>query len=73
MKAETYRGVKLKVKKGRDWGYLAHFVNGVPWGEWIGTDEAKALAGMHGYVDDAIARPDAYADYWQPGFKKEQS
>lgn len=66
MKTETYRGVRLKVTRGREHGWLAHFVNGVPWGEWPGTDEAKALAGMHGYVDGAIERPEAYAGYWQP-------
>ncbi len=71
MKIETYRGVKLKVKKGREWGRLARFVNGVPWGEGIGTDEVKALQSMRGYVDGAIERPDAYPDYWKPGYKPE--
>ena len=69
MSTETYRGVRLKVRKGSQWGRLAHYVNGLPWGEWEGRDEAAALAGMHGYVDDAIERPEAYADYWQPGYK----
>jgi hypothetical protein len=69
MTTETYRGVRLKVTKGKEWGYLAHFVNGVPWGNWIGRDEGAALKSMHGYVDSAIERPDAYADYWQAGYR----
>jgi hypothetical protein len=71
VKTETYRGVKLKVKKGREWGSLARFVNGQPWASFTGTDEAKALQEMHGYVDGAIERPDAYPDYWKPGYKPE--
>jgi hypothetical protein len=70
MTTETYRGVRLKVTKGRQYGYLAHYVNGEPWGEWMGRDEAKALASMHGYVDGAIERPEAYPDYWQPGYRR---
>ena len=70
MKTETYRGVRLKVTKGTSWGYLAHYVNGEPWGEWQGRDETAALQRMHGYVDGAIERPDAYPDYWKPGYRK---
>lgn len=70
MKTETYRGVKLKVKKGREWGTLAHFVNGEPWGEWYGTDEDQAVKSMHGYVDSAIEQPDRWPAYWQPGYRR---
>jgi hypothetical protein len=70
MKAETYRGVNLKVKRGREWGKLAHFVNGEPWGEWYGTDEIKALQAMHGYVDSAIENPESWPEYWRPGYRK---
>ncbi|GIH26011.1 hypothetical protein Aph01nite_43210 [Acrocarpospora phusangensis] len=70
MKTETYRGVKLKVKKGREWGYLTYFVNGVSWGDHLGRDEEKALASMHGYVDMAIERPADFEPYWQPGYRK---
>ena len=69
MSTETYRGVRLKVRKGSKWGHLAHYVNGQPWGEWEGSDEAAALASMHGYVDLAIEEPARMADYWQPGYK----
>ena len=31
MSTETYRGVRLKVRKGSKWGRLAHYVNGQPW------------------------------------------
>ena len=70
MSTETYRGVRPKVRKGRQWGTLAYFVNGVPWGEHIGRDEAKAVQSMHGYVDDAAERPEAYAEYWQAGYRQ---
>lgn len=70
MRIETYRGVKLKVKKGCEWGTLAHYVNGVRWGDWLGTDEDKALASMRSYVDSAIEQPSRWADYWQPGYQQ---
>ena len=70
MRTETYRGTHLKVKKGRHWGNLEHFVNGVSWGDWYADSEESALKAMHGYVDAAIADPDSFADYWQPGYRK---
>lgn len=57
MKLATYRGVRLKVKKGRTWGYLTWIVNGEPWGDWLGRDEDAAIELMKRYVDNAAARP----------------
>lgn len=67
---ETYRGVKIKVKKGKEWGYTALQVNGHGWFQQMGSEE-KVLAMARATVDAAIEdpRPDAYEDYWKPGHK----
>jgi hypothetical protein len=60
----TYRGVRLKVSKGRRWGYLRWTVNGVPCGDWISQDPAAELSKMRAYVDAAYERPEAYGSHW---------
>jgi hypothetical protein len=70
MKAETYRGVKIRTKvgKGQDWGYTHIEVNGHNLGPRMDNEE-RVLASTRATVDDAIERPDAYDDHWQPGHK----
>jgi hypothetical protein len=70
MKTETYRGVKIKTKVGRgqDWGYTHLEVNGHNHGRQMDNEE-RVLAHTRATVDDAIERPEAYDDHWQPGHK----
>ena len=51
MLTETYKGRKLKVKKGREWGTLVGTVNGTPATWPIGSDEAKCLADLRTWID----------------------
>lgn len=60
---ETYRGHKLTVRKGREWGYLHVLINGHTLGFPHGTTNeqaARELVTLRNIVTDAIARPDAY-------------
>ena len=60
---ETYRGHKITVRKGREWGTLHVLINGHTLGHPYGRTNADALRELRylrSYVDDAIARPDAY-------------
>jgi hypothetical protein len=49
---ETYKGRKIKVAKGREYGYSRVTLNGVSLGDYLGTQE-KALASVEGTVDHA--------------------
>ena len=51
MITETYKGRKLKVKKGREWGTLIGTVNGTPATWPTGRDEAAAMAAMRSQID----------------------
>jgi hypothetical protein len=51
MLSETYRGRKLKVKKGREWGTLVGTVNGTPVTWPMSRDEAACLAQIKAQID----------------------
>lgn len=68
-RTETYRGVKLKTKKGREWGYIAINVNGHDQGDRMGMDADAVLANLRATVDHAVEEPDRFSDEWQPGHK----
>jgi len=48
---ETYKGRKLKVARGREWGTLTGSVNGTPVSWPISRDEAAVLADLRNQVD----------------------
>lgn len=61
--SEVYRGHKLTVKKGREWGFLHVLINGHTLAYPYGTTNGQALRelrSLRGTVDDSIERPDAY-------------
>jgi len=51
MLTETYKGRRLKVKKGREWGTLVGTCNGTPVTWPVSRDEAAAMDGLRGQVD----------------------
>ena len=51
MITETYRGRKLKVKKGREWGTLVGTVNGTPATWPTSRDETAAIQNMRSQID----------------------
>jgi hypothetical protein len=60
---ETYRGHKLRVAKGTEWGRLHVWVNGWDGGQPYGRtngDAARELRSLRSTVDDAYERPDNY-------------
>jgi hypothetical protein len=72
MKVETYRGVRLKVKRGGFYT-IQRYVNGVRFVDTMGhpgKDDQKALDSLKGYVDQAIAEPERYEPHWQPRFRE---
>ena len=69
MTVTNYRGVKIRIQKGRDWGYLSLTVNGHKMGQRMGTDPAKLLEQTQRTVDHAIEEPDRYGPEWLPGHK----
>jgi 2'-5' RNA ligase len=68
---ETYRGVKLKISKGSDWGYVAVTVGGQPHMDRLcrlddPEQVERLMRELRLTVDDAGARPGAYEDNWTP-------
>lgn len=57
MLTETYKGRKLKVKKGREWGTLTGFVNGTPVTWPAGRDESAVLEQLKRDVDHIDREP----------------
>jgi hypothetical protein len=69
---ETYRGVKIRLKKGREWGYTNVQVNGHNQGDRMELDRERILKILRSYVDLAIAEPDRMTSEWLPGHKGTQ-
>jgi len=51
MLTETYKGRKLRVKKGKDEGTLVGSVNGTPVTWPIGRDEARVITELRAQID----------------------
>ena len=72
MITETYKGRKIKVSKGREWGTLRVLVNSVDTGSRTGTDERAPLADVRATIDliDQDPMPDGSrwgAEWYAPG------
>ena len=63
MLTETYRGRKLRVRKGREWGTLDATVNGVATLTLTGCDEAAVLTQLRADID-WIDREPVNGDRW---------
>lgn len=57
MLTETYKGRKLKVTKGREWGTLVGTCNGTPVAWPISRDEAACMQGIRSQIDWIDERP----------------
>lgn len=70
MKHESYKGRKLKTVKGREYGYVRHFVNGVNLGRHMG-DEESALDYLRRTIDFAdevgVSSGRMGAEWYAPG------
>jgi hypothetical protein len=71
---ETYKGRKLLVKRGREWGMLETYVNGVIVGTPCGARQEAAereLVGLRAWVDlvdeRRLTEPDAFGPHWYIG------
>lgn len=64
-----YKGVKIKVKKGKEWGYTAVQINGHGWFQRMERDEERVLQNVRLTIDEAQAHPEDYEDFYQPGHK----
>ena len=71
---ETYKGRKLVVKRGRQYGYLTTLVNGVVLGHTITRDADREMRSLRAWVDAADERrltdPDAYPAHWYIGAQR---
>lgn len=67
---ETYKGCKIVIKKGAQYGYANVRLNGVDKGDWMQSEEA-ALRSVHGSIDHAeeVGPGSARypAEYYAPG------
>ena len=63
MLTQTYRGRKLRVKKGREWGTVDGFVNGYCAITQTTRDEAPVLAQLRNQID-FIDREPVDGDRW---------
>lgn len=66
----TYKGRRLLVKRGREWGKLEAFVNGVSVGHPYGSTQAaveRELDQLERNVDFADGRPGAFGPEWYQG------
>ena len=70
MITETYKGRKIKVVKGRDWGHSRVLLNGVDRGSFAETQQA-ALASIKGAIDHAdrvgVSSGRYPAEFYAPG------
>ncbi|MFJ9213055.1 hypothetical protein [Streptomyces sp. NPDC102264] len=64
MKVEMYKGRKLKTVKGKERGYVRHFINGVDLGRHQGNEES-ALTYMRNTIN-VIDEDDINGDRWAP-------
>ena len=68
---ETYKGRKLIVKRGREYGHLTTVVNGVVLGNTITRDAEREMTSLRAWVDAAderrLTEPDAYSAHWYVG------
>ncbi len=63
MSREVYKGRKLLVRKGRDWGQMVGYVNGVPVTWPITRDDEVAMQNMRSQID-FIDREPVNGDRW---------
>lgn len=67
---ETYKGRKIQIGKGKEWGYVNVKLNGTSLGDHPGT-EAAALAWVTGWIDTIDSKPvdgDRWsAEWYAPG------
>ena len=67
MITETYRGRKLKARKGAEWGTVVVTCNGEPVSWPMGTDPARALAPVKAQIDGIDLEPvngDRWGAHW---------
>lgn len=60
---ETYRGYKIRVQRGDQWGTLRVSIAGSPIGDPYGrtnTDALRQADVARGYIDASHERPEAY-------------
>jgi hypothetical protein len=64
MLTETYRGRRLRVRKGREWGTVDVTVNGIfAFVGGVGSDQSKAMQALRATVD-FIDREPVNGDRW---------
>jgi hypothetical protein len=67
MITETYRGRKIKARKGREWGTILLTCNGEDIGSRDGTDLSKAVASVKAWIDFIDLKPvngDRWSAHW---------
>ena len=63
MLGETYKGRRLRVKRGREWGVLDATVNGCSAGSRTSCDEAAVMRDLRNWVD-LIDQEPVNGDRW---------
>ena len=58
---ETYRGNKIVVRKGRQWGTVEMLINGQSLGSYMGSAE-QWTAHARGTIDHFHASPESYTN-----------
>lgn len=60
---EVYRGYKIRIQRGTEWGTLRGSIAGEPFGSTMGYtygDVVKEALSARWYIDDSHERPEAY-------------
>jgi hypothetical protein len=66
MITEIYKGRKLRVKKGREWGTLACTINGTYSLNETGLDEQAAMGHLRAWIDMVDRDPVVDGGRWAP-------
>lgn len=67
MLTETYRGRRIRITKGRQWGTLAVTINGTRWTDQTSLDEAAVMADTRRWIDMIDREPvngERWPAYW---------